>query len=94
MKDSVKMMEIVHHQISPAVVLLTGKETSATWVILPTMSITTVIFVYCTLAVCAAGFCENGGSCLHPNTNCSCISGWSGDRCQQGKCKLVVLQCT
>ena len=37
-------------------------------------------------AVCdEPGFCQNGGSCLYPNVNCSCRLGWGGDTCEQSK---------
>ena len=35
-------------------------------------------------AVCE-GVCENGGKCLTPNANCSCLSGYSGEHCEISK---------
>ena len=34
------------------------------------------------LALCSPG-CENGGTCTAPDT-CDCVTGYSGDRCQNG----------
>ena len=37
---------------------------------------------YISLALCSPG-CENGGTCTAPDT-CDCVTGYSGDRCQNG----------
>lgn len=39
------------------------------------------------IAICMEGFCENGGDCLHPNTNCFCVGDWIGNRCTQSNSK-------
>ena len=35
-------------------------------------------------AQCEEEFCQNGGECLYPHTNCTCLSGWQGTQCQTG----------
>ena len=35
-------------------------------------------------ALCMDGFCQNGGTCLHPDINCTCPHGWEGDQCEIG----------
>ena len=40
------------------------------------------ILQYILLALCSPG-CENGGTCTAPDT-CDCVTGYSGDRCQNG----------
>ena len=38
-------------------------------------------------AVCPGG-CFNGGVCTAPGT-CACTSGWMGNDCRQGKCRVA-----
>lgn len=38
------------------------------------------------------GSCQNGGTCVAPNT-CSCPRGWTGDFCQTCKIIILLLSC-
>ncbi len=40
---------------------------------------------HCFKALCEEDFCENGGECLYPDTNCTCTEQWTGPQCQIGK---------
>ena len=33
--------------------------------------------------MCAEEFCQNGGTCLYLDTNCTCPEDWTGDRCNE-----------
>ena len=35
------------------------------------------------VAICSNS-CENGGSCTSPGV-CTCVGGWFGDTCEEGK---------
>ena len=39
--------------------------------------------MYSVIAICDP-VCENGGTCVYPH-NCTCLEGWTGARCEQGK---------
>ena len=60
-----------------------GKEIDVKWVLYVTYSCIPVklpIFI----AICNETFCMNGGNCSYPNTNCTCMEGWEGNRCEMG----------
>ena len=46
-------------------------------------SIIVNLFPFFLLAICVGG-CNNGGTCVSPNT-CECRAGWTGSRCGTGK---------
>ena len=53
---------------------------SHTYVETNTETLRHAMFAY--TAVCN-GTCQNGGTCLSPNANCSCPIGYSGEFCEQ-----------
>ena len=72
-------------QILAATALLNGKDKDAREVrSIVSLALNTHV------AVCDEDFCENGGMCLYPDTNCTCPHGWEGDQCETGKPDIIL----
>ena len=60
-----------------------GKEIDVKWVLYVTYFYVLIKHPFF-IAICNETFCMNGGNCSHPNTNCTCMEGWEGNRCEMG----------
>jgi hypothetical protein len=56
------------------------------------VNVSCMCFIVAVLNACLSGPCLNGGTCTGNgggSYTCDCLSGWTGQICDQGWCKIL-----